>query len=236
MLVNKCIKSKTKDILYTSKEIMYTFLNGNMLDNVVVASSSIILSPVGTPIGNLINTARKNFPDITNQLFINKFYYVLSNMQDIDLDIKINFYNNYVSNNEDKFYTNFLLILNAIEHQDKCMLVAKFFKAFIYERIDENEWAQINHIILNLSYDDLENISKLQFYETTKNGKKVDFIDCNLKGNIKKYFTLKKADNVALIYLSNSQTIDYVANGNLKYRKTSLGIKFFELYNFGELN
>ncbi len=236
-------KEQSKNILDSTSKIMNTYLNENVVDRGVVLATTATFGVVGAPVGNLINSARKNFPDITNQLFMTKLEYILTNMAEIDLKTKIEFYNKYVNEKENKFYTNFLLIVNAINNQNKCLLIARFLKAFMYGKISENEWEQINHIILKLSYEDLECISSLKFvksvdYEGFVGGEHTEevFVECKIRDEVEKYIVLKNAESVALIHIINIGTLTYASGGICIYQKTDLGMKFFELYKFGELD
>lgn len=109
--------------------------------------------------------------NITNLLFYNKLQDFLNNVSEIPYEKRIKFITEHVNGKEQEFSKRLIEEIDSINDGKKIYFISNLFKALMDERIDENKFYRLVHIIRSAMYEDLiymkNNINRKEIVTST---------------------------------------------------------------------
>lgn len=155
-------------------------------------------------------------------LYYEKINIFLDKLDDKGTREKIEFYNENVVKDKDKFYKNVLMKLESINEVERIEILANLFHATISGDINQNQWERLSYMVTSMSYYDIQDFDSIKFID----GK----IDLTVDTDEFKTLVINKMITHNLIIEINVGTHKAIG-GNKEYQQTELGELFFKYKN-----
>ncbi len=193
-------------------------------------SSALFIADKFTKDGASRLAEHKN--NISSVLFFKKLENIFSNLDSVDYQTRIRFLDKYINGREFEFAEDMILFIDQINQMKKCEVFANLLKSVFYIDISIDDWNNLNWILLNLSYVDINKFAKLKFGKYKEITSDICIVHERNIGNISESSYFERLKMIGLFGDKDiSISLGSTDSGTKLYILTDIGIKFYEVLN-----